>query len=219
MLAAIFMPRQKAAAETGHDVDVQPVPFDVPAQPLELALLQFMDASKTSVIADSSLTATRKSSELKGRFSAEQGLRRLLSGTGLYPRAIGDRAFTLEAPLPDGAMQPLPRFASYSAAIQQAVIEALCRREETQPTHYRVVLRLWLDPAGTVGRVEVDGSTGSRDLDKAIARALRDVAIAEAVPSSLPQPVKLAILPRQGGEGGPCSSQRSSPPLTSGADR
>lgn len=219
MVAVISTTFSAFAAGDGHDVDARRIPFDVPAQSLELALLQYMEVSGVSVIADSPLMASRRSTELSGIFSAEQGLRQLLSGTGLYPRAIGERAFLLEPFLPNNERQPLPRFASYSALVQQAVIASLCERDETRPTHYRAVMRLWLGQAGNVTRVELDSSTGSRDLDSAITHALLNVAAIGPLPAGLPQPVKLAILPRDGATDNACAPRAANLPSMPVLDR
>jgi TonB family protein len=178
--------------------------FDVPAQPLVAALQQFMEISRVAVVVDNARLGDKRSSPLQGQFSVERGLRILLTGTGLYPRQIGDGAFTLDAMLRETTMQPMPRYPAYSAAIQKAVIDALCADNETRPTHYRVVLRLWLGASGVVERIGLDSSTGDRSLDAAIAHALQRIDIAAPVPAGLPQPVKLAILPRDGAEEAVC---------------
>jgi Secretin and TonB N terminus short domain len=168
------------AAEGNQRADEFPVVFNIPAQPLVAALEHFMEAAKVSVVVDSAVIAGRTSAPLRGHFSPEGALRSLLAGTGLDPRPIGSRAYTLD-PLPDaGAVHTVPRFTNYAMAIQQAVTNALCQSDETRPTHYRVVMRLWLSPGGAVTHVQIGGSTGSR----------------APVPAGLPQPVKLAILPR-----------------------
>jgi len=219
MVAVISTTFSALAAGDGHDVDARRITFDIPAQSLELALLQYMEVSRVSVIADGPLTVSRRSTELSGTLSAEQGLRRLLSGTGLYPRAIGERAFLLEPLLSGNERQPLPRFASYSALVQQAVIAALCGRDDTHPTHYRVVMRLWLGQTGDVTRVELDSSTGSKDLDRAIKRALLNVAAIGPLPAGLPQPVKLAILPREGATDDACAPRAANLPSMPVLDR
>jgi len=170
--------------------------FDVPAQPLAAALEHFMEAAKASVVVDSAVIAGRTSASLQGYFSPEGALRSLLSGTGLDPRSIGFRAYTLDLSPRVGAAQPSLPFAFYAAAIQQAVTNALCQHGETRPTHYRVVMRLWISPAGAVNHIRLGGSTGNPSLDTAIGDALEHIDIGAPAPVGLPQPVKLAILPR-----------------------
>jgi hypothetical protein len=195
-IAGLATPSHSSAAEANQGADEPQVLFDIPAQPLAAALEHFMEVANVSVVVDSAAIAGRTSAALRGHFSPEGALRSLLAGTGLDPRPIGSHAYTLD-PLPHaGAAQPLPRFTNYATAIQQAVTNALCQRDETRPTHYRVVMRLWLSPAGAVTHVQLGGSTGSPSLDTAIGNALEHISIGAPVPAGLPQPVKLAILPR-----------------------
>jgi hypothetical protein len=195
-ITALATVSHSPAAGVDQGADRSPVRFNIPAQPLAVALEQFMETANVSVVVDSSVIAGRTSATLRGQFSPEGGLRSLLTGTGLDPRPIGSRAYTLD-PLPHtDAAQSLPRFTNYAMAIQQAVTNALCQRDETRPTHYRAVMRLWLSPGGAVTHVQLGGSTGSSGLDMAIENALAHINIGAPVPAGLPQPVKLAILPR-----------------------
>ncbi|MFI8683547.1 TonB-dependent receptor plug domain-containing protein [Brevundimonas diminuta] len=57
--------------------------FDIPAQDLGSALRAFGQASRQQVVFDSELVRGRTSSALVGSFSADDGIRRLLEGTGL----------------------------------------------------------------------------------------------------------------------------------------
>lgn len=195
-IVILATPARSLAAEANQGVDEPPTPFDIPAQPLSAALEQFMQAAKASVVVDSAMIAEHTSASLQGHFSPEGALRLLLSGTGLAPRSIGFRAYTLDPSPRLGAAQPSPQFSDYAAAIQQAVTSALCRHSETRPTRYRVVMRLWVNPAGAVSHVQLGGSTGSSSLDAAIGDALEHIDIGAPAPTGLPQPVKLAILPR-----------------------
>jgi hypothetical protein len=194
--AILATPFRSSAVGSEQNADEVPTRFDIPAQPLATALEQFMGTANVSVVVDSAAIAGRTSAALHGQFSPEGGLRSLLIGTGIDPRPIGSRAYTL-APLPHaGAAQSLPRFTNYAMAIQQAVTNALCQRDETRPTQYRLVMRLWLNPEGTVTQVKLGVSTGSPGLDMAIENALEHIRVGAPVPAGLPQPVKLAILPR-----------------------
>jgi hypothetical protein len=180
------------AAEGGHGSTVQ---FDIPAQPLATALEGFMAAAKVAIIVDSAVIAGRTSVPLQGPFSPDGALRVLLGGTGLDPRPIGTGAYTLVLSPRPAAVRSPPRFIQYAAAIQQVVTTALCRQDETRPTHYRMLMRLWLSPAGMVTRVELSSTTGNPSLDMAIGDALKHIDVGAPTPSGLPQPVKLAVMP------------------------
>ncbi len=176
------------------------MPFDIPAQPLATALERFMEATNVAVVVDAAAIAGRASAAVQGSLSPDKALRELLIGTGLDVRPIGSAAYTL-VPLPQIAASRSPsRFVDYAAIIQQAVTTALCRRDETRPTYYRAVMRLWLSPGGAVTRVELAHTTGSSSLDLAIGGTLERLDVGVPTPSGLPQPVKLAILPRPANE-------------------
>jgi TonB family protein len=182
------------AAEAEPNAD-DAVLLNIPAQPLAGALERFMAATKVAVIVDSKMIAGHTSATLQGSFSPESALRVMLAGTGLDPRSLGAAAYTLIV-LPAVASRPPSRFIGYAANVQQAVTTALCQRDETRPTHYRVVMRLWLNPDGTVTRVELGHTTGNPTLDMAIGDTLQNINVGAPTPSGLPQPVKLAIVPR-----------------------
>jgi hypothetical protein len=195
-------------AEADPDTHASEVPFDIPAQPLATALERFMTATKVAIIVDSTVIAGRTSATVQGSFSPGGALGALLAGTGLDRRPIGSGAYTL-VPLPDMAgSRPPSRFVDYAAAIQRAVTAALCQRDETRPTHYRMVMRLWLSPSGAVMRVELANTTGNPNLDLAIGDALEHVNVGAPAPSDLPQPVKLAIVPHTASQPA-CSSDEA----------
>jgi Secretin and TonB N terminus short domain len=182
----------------------QPTAFDFPSEPLAIALERLMAATSLAIIVDSGLTDGRRSSSLNGIFTPEQALRRMLAGTGLEARAVGGGLFTL---VQGTARPPLPRFIDFAAAVQAAVTDALCRRSDARPTYYRTVMRLWFDPAGVVTRAELGHSTGDRKLDMAVISTLQHLDVGAPLPSGLPQPVKLAIMPRAT-ESAACPAER-----------
>ncbi len=184
-----------SAATADSSVQTTTVVFDIPAQSLATALERFMTTANVAVIADSAVIAGRISSAVQGSLTPESALHLLLTGTGLAPRPIGSGVYILATAPAAGESRPLPRFIIYAAAVQEAVTAALCRRDQTRPTHYRTIIRLWVSPAGLVTQVELASPTGDRNLDMAIADAIRHVDIGARPPSGVPQPIKLAIMP------------------------
>src|ERR1700753_1595255 len=73
----------------------QVIDFDIPAGSLDVALTAYASASGTQLIFEPAITDGHRTRGLHGTFSAESGLRHLLSETGLAPRAVGDQGFTL----------------------------------------------------------------------------------------------------------------------------
>lgn len=173
------------------------IAFDLDAAPLAVALERFMSATSVAVVVDSALLMERRSAAVRGNYTAETALRIMVTGAGLNVVAIGQSAFTLLPPSP-GA-RPLPGNLQFAGAVQAAVTAALCQQGDTRLMQYRTVLRLWLDAAGAVVRVELASSTGDSKVDMTIARTLQHVDVGMPRPGGLPQPVKLVILPDTGG--------------------
>jgi hypothetical protein len=183
------------AAESFQDKGSGSMSFDIPALPLAKALERFMAATNVAILADSILIAGRKSTALHGRFLPDSGLRALLTAADLEARSIGPEAYMLVQLPPIPRTRLPPRFIQYAAALQWAVTSALCQRDDTRPTHYRLVMRFWLSSVGAVTRIEFADSTGNPSLDMAIGHALQRLDVGMPAPAGLPQPVKLAILP------------------------
>ena len=78
--------------------------FDIPEQELNAALLLFADRSGLQLIYDVGLVEGLRSTPLTGSFTAEEGLTRLLSGSGITFRFSGANTVTLE---PAEASEPI----------------------------------------------------------------------------------------------------------------
>ncbi|OAI11238.1 ligand-gated channel [Methylomonas koyamae] len=70
--------------------------FDIAPQPLAAALNAFADASGMALSYPAELAAGLKSPGVKGQFTPQQALQRLLSGSGLAPRTTANGTITLE---------------------------------------------------------------------------------------------------------------------------
>jgi hypothetical protein len=70
--------------------------FDVPATTLGTALLRFGEQSGLQFSVSSSLTSGKSTSGIKGKYTPEDGLRTLLSGSGLTFRFTGSRTVVIE---------------------------------------------------------------------------------------------------------------------------
>ena len=71
--------------------------FDLPAQPLDAALVAFGEATGYSVLVSSELAAGRMAAPVRGDYTPAEALQRLLAGTQLGVRFSGRNAFTLLA--------------------------------------------------------------------------------------------------------------------------
>jgi len=181
-------------AEDTHDRGR--IHVDIPAQPLATALDAYCAAAGLQMFVDTEAVAGRRSAAIQGEFTREDALQGLLSGTALAARFVGDRGFTLVAPPAAGAdagATTSRRYDGYSALLQTGLRKALCRSEDTRPGTYRLLSRFWIDAHGTISHAELITSTGNRGRDAALLSTLQDVAVGEAPPPDLPQPVTLLL--------------------------
>jgi hypothetical protein len=196
-----------AASQAGQ------ISFDIPSQPVAQALFAFTISTGISVLVEDRLTSGRRSTAVKGTFGPEEALNILLTGTGLAVKYTAASAFTLVAAQATADNIAQARFPNagrglgregYFLAVQKAVKRALCSHSRTLPGHYRVVLRLWIDPSGSVPSVELLGSTGDQGRDTQLSAMLTGLSIG-APPADLPQPVTLVVLPRAPAATGDCA--------------
>lgn len=86
----------------------------------------------------------------------------------------------------------------YGGQLQQALetqLHALLAGTSARNTRYSVVLDVWVDPGGRIGRLQLTGSSGRPDVDLAIRNALPkiQVSLKNAPPPGMPQPVRLRV--------------------------
>jgi hypothetical protein len=187
--------------------DERSMEFDIPAQALDQALNVFRTATGVQIFYETALTAGRRSREVKGSLAPGRALQTLLGGTGLLARRTDVDAFAIlpgraepdraEAP----ASQPDGRFVS---ALQNGVLDLLCRNSQTRPGRYKVALELWIAPTGAIQRSVLMASTGDVALDTALLRVLQGGSINAAPPANVPQPFILTVAPRTPSETGDC---------------
>jgi hypothetical protein len=189
-----------AAAQQADAEPPKLIVFDIPAQPLRDALFAYTDVTGLSVLVDDGITSGRRSALVKGRFTAEDALKIVLTGTGLEFQYTAANAFTLVPSTASASTHYTPRDDShdekYFRAVQTAVKTVLCSRAQTLPGQYRVVVQLWIDRFGVVLRSALLDSTGSPDRDQTLSEMLNGLPVGAVPPTDLPQPVTLVILPR-----------------------
>lgn len=177
--------------------------FDIGPQSLSAAVKAFSDITGQSLLVDERLLIGKASPGVRGEFSAEDALRRLLAGSGLRERYASDKAFTLESSggnAPQGVSDNGSQGAGddtwnvYGATLQASLEQELCRVPNAKPGTYRLALQVWIDDEGRVDRVRLLGSTGLQTRDAAISGALEGVRL-EPPPAGLDQPMTLLLLP------------------------
>ncbi|MDR0280270.1 MAG: STN domain-containing protein [Paucimonas sp.] len=172
------------------------VDFHLAAQPLGKALQAYGELTGMAVLVDGALLKGRRSAAVRGRFSAGDGLTRLLDGTGLGARYTGEQAFTL-VPLTRAAQVPARPDKPFVAALQRAVIRRLCEYPELYPGTFRAALQLWFDRGGVLQRVSLLGPTGDKDVDEALPGALQGMQLGRAAPAL---PVTLLLARKESGK-------------------
>ncbi len=177
--------------------------LNLPAQDLEHALQAYSRATGMAVLVDRELTRGRRSISVRGRFTAQEALAMLLTGSGLMARYARDDAFTLQ--LPAVSQPPATRGAaarnaarinnSYATALQQAIETSLCRSPLTRPGSFRALVQVWVNPQGLIEHSRLVSSTGDEQRDEALVRNLGTTRVERPAPSSLRQPVTLLLMP------------------------
>lgn len=90
------------------------------------------------------------------------------------------------------------RFAWYDGLVQKTIQDVLDRSKDLDKQNYKVIVKIWLNPDGTIERFDLANSSGNADVDKSIKIALREVRrVREPLPDGLLQPIKLRITSRQ----------------------
>ncbi len=88
-------------------------------------------------------------------------------------------------------------FAWYTGLLKNEILERLQNDKRVRSSSYKVTVRIWLKPDGSVEKVKLAGSTGDRELDSTIELALaRLERLPQAPPLEMPQPVSLQIVSR-----------------------
>ncbi|SDI01742.1 Secretin and TonB N terminus short domain-containing protein [Janthinobacterium sp. YR213] len=179
--------------------------FDLPAQPLDAALVAFGEVTGYSVLVSSQLAAGRVAAAVRGDYTPAEALQRLLAGTQLGARFSGSNAFTLlaladapvaPAPVPAEAVPAAPPLQGYAAVLQRSLTRALCRLHPDAFGRYRLAFQLWLDERGKVRAVHVLEPSGVEQRDRAVLQRLRSLLIDGAPPAGLPQPLTILLTPR-----------------------
>ncbi|APD13382.1 STN domain-containing protein [Pandoraea pulmonicola] len=192
--------------------------FDIPAQPLDMALELFSTVSGRSALFSSALVAGRTASPVSGQYTALEALRRLLEGTGLAVETAstsGVSTFVLVPVAPDAA-PPAPgevdaaaQFAGYDALVQTEVWQAICANARTSATRYRALLRFRVAADGRVLDVRVLSETSETPMARALVDTLSQVRVSQPPLPGMPQPFAMLILPAS--RGGPaCHGARAS---------
>lgn len=197
-----------AAIDEAPGATAQPL-FDLPSLPLKEALARYDASTSLSVFFPSALVEGRQAAEVRGRFSPQEALHRLLEGTGLQARTVALDSFVLLPRPPSDIGEPLPQAAmpaqadparTYGEWLQLRLLQALCTHDGLALGSYRLALRIRLDARGKVTQARLLDTTGDRRRDAAIVASVERVDVGWAPPDPSrpfvvlmrPQPVDAA---------------------------
>jgi hypothetical protein len=179
---------------------IREMQFDIPEQPLDAALEAYIQVTGLQVLYQSALVMSRSSTAVRGQFTSEKAIERLLAGTNLVARYTAEGAFTIGPPASAQDDAPIGRkivdYDLFLGRAQQRIVASLCRNAITRPGNYRAVLQFSIGPAGLVDGALLLGSTGDEARDRLVPNLLRGMAIGQAPPPAMPQPVTMLIAPR-----------------------
>lgn len=174
--------------------------LDIPAQPLTAAIDAFCAATGAEVYYDGAVAYGVRSSAVSGDHGRDKALQELLTGTDLVPLKVQDSVYLLINPGDDAARSLASaksaqdaRYQQYFAVVQRSVLQTMCLLQDRTAWPGRMVVRLWIDPAGGIRRVEAD-NRGEADGTDLVA-SLHRLRLSEPPPPQMPQPVTVALLP------------------------
>lgn len=181
--------------------------FDIPAQPLHEALQTYSLVTGRSLLYDSDAVAGHVSSNVSGRYTAQDALRLMIAGTALTARYTSNEAFVL-VPVPAGAHDgvgaavPVTADAAvlrerYFSYLQTRVVKALCGDPATEPGPYRMALRFRIDAANSIRQLQIHGS-GQPTLAQRVRGLLEGLDLVQAPPAQLRQPITMLVMPSSG---------------------
>jgi TonB family protein len=188
--------------------------FDVAPQSLEAALDVFSSTSNVQVLYETSLTSGRRSAKVHGVFTPEGALSAMLAGTGLTAWHTTEDSFSLVPQQdatslgdrdPGRAPPEITRYGHFLGVVQASLLDTLCRSAATRPGQYKIAVKFTVGSSGGVLQTSLLSSTGDRERDAQIVAAVERVAIGEAPPPQLPQPITMVIAPRSPDETGDCA--------------
>lgn len=178
------------------------VSFDMPAQSLASALVEFADKSGMAALIDGELANGLQSSPVKGYLAPPDALRILLAGTGLSIRYAGVSAFTVGLMTPEQSPETVRSrherrmdYGVYFSQVQNALERALCHSDGIRLGQYRAAFQMWVGDDGAVQALHFLGSTGDETRDATITAALTKISVA-APPRNLPQPLTIVLQPK-----------------------
>jgi hypothetical protein len=169
------------------------VHFDIPSQPLAVALQAYGKATGLDIFYDGALSIGRRSTALNGTYKPLLGLTVLLRDTGYVMRET-DIANTISIVAAPSAVvgDKFERYQPYFAILQTRLSAALCG-DASGPGADEITLRFWLNSSGVISNAELLHSNGSEDWRRRIVAKMQGLWIGKSPPGGLPEPLTMVI--------------------------
>lgn len=225
VIAAFLLIASKSSALAQAPGVAAEIEFDIPSQSLASSLKVYSAITNLELYYESSLVDGRRSPSIRGSFSPDVALRRLLEGTGFSIASLERGTVTILPSRQPPKVQDLAvlkskaaEFTPYFALIQERLHAAFCQVPAIQVDTDELIIRLWIEPSsGAVSRAEILSPTGSKERDRLYATVMRTLVIGQAPPQAMPQPVTLMVLPRTSRAAAGCSRFGGSSPVRASA--
>ncbi|MCG2841233.1 TonB family protein [Sandaracinobacter sp. RS1-74] len=224
MLASLW-PDTPARAQADEQAAPATHDYDIPAQPLERALVELGTVSHIDILYGNGVVDAKRSNPLVGSFSQRDAIATMLRGTGLefrftrlnavvifppdQPPAPGIDAWVKAEGTPRLVLDvlrvtappmigtpPKTQFEPFGRAVQAAINDRLQTDPRTSKRPFRARLTVHIDASGVLRRPEVVRSTGNAKLDADIRKVLDGAQMPGQPPEGLPQPVWFEVAAR-----------------------
>jgi len=186
--------------------------FNLDRMPLHDALQQYSSLTARSVIYDSSRIAGRYSSALRGSYTPDEALRRMIAGSGMQVSYATARAVSLVLAPPGqtGRFAVVSSTATqvsrerYYGVLQTQLRRLLCGHPGLDIGKYRLLLRMRIGGEPALADVLLVVATGRPELEPRVHSALQGQRLA-APPPGFGQPVTLLLTPEGMRRDGGCA--------------
>lgn len=224
-LSALAASRPSAAPAAGAASPTYS--FSIAPGALGRAIEDFSVVTGVTVLYEQPPDTRLTSPGVSGVMTQTAALSALLSGTGLQPRFTDERDVVLvptskareeaaaadAAPPPDGAPvmaldtlraeAPPVRveawiYDAYARVVQASVQSAIRKSLKIRYGSYRVLMEIWVDPAGKILRAQLVASTDRRGLDAALSAIVGGATVDQPPPRGLLQPITIEVSAREG---------------------
>lgn len=185
-----------------------PAVYAFPSLPLSEALARLAEQSGFHVNYDERL-AHGLTSRAVSASTPQDALDQMLAGTGLAPRFTRRDAFTLvrrsSETRPDMRLDDMvvtapiigkarsSDYAWYGSILLEECFRKLRGQTALKGRKYELQLYVWLDPTGTVTRLEAVGPEEQAETRMLIEQALAELRLVSLPPSAMPQPIRMRI--------------------------